>query len=98
MQTEKTFDIRGRGRKRGPPLPPPNTVRWVKSRKAAVVHAVQDGRISREDACRRYGLSMEELQSWEELSGKFGDNALKATAIKLYRGDVPGLEETARTH
>lgn len=76
-------------RKSGGALPPPNTVRWVKSRKAAVVHAVQDGALSREDACRRYGLSMEELQSWEDLVLRFGDNALKATAIKLYRGDAP---------
>lgn len=96
MQTERTFDVRGR--RRAPALPPPNTVRWVKSRKAAVVHAVQDGRISREDACRRYGLSMEELRSWEDLSGKFGDNALKATAIKLYRGDAPGPEGGAQAH
>ncbi len=79
-------------------LPPPNTVRWVKSRKAAVVHAVQDGHLTREDACRRYGLSAEELQSWEDLVLKFGDNALKATAIKLYRAETPPEQTEARTH
>jgi hypothetical protein len=38
-------------------LPPPNTMRWVARRKAAVVAAVRSGKITMEEALRRYQLS-----------------------------------------
>jgi hypothetical protein len=38
-------------------LPPPNTKRWVVRRKAAVVAAVQGGKITLEEALRRYQLT-----------------------------------------
>lgn len=81
MYTERTQTPR----RATPPLPPPDTVRWVKSRKAAVVRAIRDGRLTRESACQMYGLSLEEVESWERLASRYGDNALKATAIKRYR-------------
>ena len=40
-------------------LPPESTHRWVARRKAQVVAAVRDGRLSFEDACRRYNISHE---------------------------------------
>src|SRR5437763_8501297 len=46
-------------------LPPANTRRWVARRKAAVVAAVQNGKITLEEACRRYELSEEEFRSWQ---------------------------------
>ena len=45
---------------RAPPmddLPPPNTKRWVARRKAAVVAAVRSGRITMDEALRRYQLT-----------------------------------------
>ncbi len=81
MHTEKTET----SHKAAFSLPPPDTIRWVKSRKAAVVRAIRDGRLTRESACQMYGLSLEEVESWERLASRYGDNALKATAIKRYR-------------
>jgi antitoxin HicB len=45
--------------------PPANTRRWVSRRKAAVVNAVRSGRITLEEALRRYQLTEEEYRSWE---------------------------------
>ena len=44
-------------------LPPANTRRWVVRRKAAVVAAVQSGKITLEEACQRYQLTEEEFRS-----------------------------------
>ncbi len=46
-------------------LPPPTTRRWVLSRKAKVVIAVEGGLLSFGEACKRYNMSLEEFQSWE---------------------------------
>jgi len=67
-------------------LPPPETRRWVASRKAAVVHAVDAGLISAEEAVSIWDLSDEELASWRAAAGRFGVAALKATALQRYRG------------
>lgn len=66
-------------------LPPRDTVRWIARRKAAVVHAVHYGLISNEEACALYGLSPEELEGWKHAIARFGEAALKATALKKYR-------------
>jgi hypothetical protein len=47
-------------------LPPPSTRRWVSSRKAKIVAAVEGGLLSFEEASRRYNLSLEEFHGWEE--------------------------------
>ena len=44
-------------------LPPPNTKRWVASRKAAVVKAVRFGLISLGGACSLYDLTQDEYSS-----------------------------------
>jgi hypothetical protein len=57
-------------------LPPPDTKRWVVSRKAQVITAVNKGFLTIEDACARYNLSEEEVRSWMKLSqhgGASGD-------------------------
>ncbi len=66
-------------------LPPADTVRWVASRKAAVVRGVLGGLISRDEAIRRYGLSDEEFDGWIRAVRKHGVNGLKATAIRRLR-------------
>ena len=61
-------------------LSPPNTKRWVASRKAAVVKAVRFGLISLEEACSLY-----EYSSWQTAVARHGESALRATALKRYR-------------
>jgi len=67
-------------------LPATATRRWVASRKAAVVEAVDAGLISAEEAVATWGLSDEELESWRAAARRHGIAALKATALQRYRG------------
>lgn len=66
-------------------LPPADTRRWVASRKAVVVKAVQYGLIGQAEALDRYALSEEEFQLWREAVEKHGEKALRVTTIQKYR-------------
>ena len=66
-------------------LPPPETKRWVIRRKAAVVAAVARGRLTLEDACARYRLSIEEFKSWQRLIELHGVAGLRTTRLQDYR-------------
>ncbi len=66
-------------------LPPENTTRWVVRRKAQVVRAIDTGLIDEDEACRRYNLTMEELQSWRSLIDQHGLRGLRATKVQEYR-------------
>jgi hypothetical protein len=66
-------------------LPPPDTRRWVASRKAVVVKAVQHGLITRAEALERYSLSEEEFDLWASAVATHGEAALKVTTIQKYR-------------
>ena len=66
-------------------LPPTDTTRWVASRKALVVQAVEHGLISQDDAIRTWGLSEEELDGWRKAAKRHGTKALKATALQQFR-------------
>lgn len=66
-------------------LPAPSTRRWVASRKAAVVQAVDAGLITAAEAMETWGLSDEELDGWRGAAARFGIHALKATAVQRYR-------------
>jgi hypothetical protein len=66
-------------------LPPPDTKRWVVRRKAVVVAAVRSGKISLEEACRRYNLSIEEFQAWEQAIDSHGVPGLRVTRLQIYR-------------
>jgi len=66
-------------------LPPPETSRWVASRKLAVVRGVAYGLMSRSEAMNTYGLSEEEFLSWVSGLEKHGMDALKGTLLKSYR-------------
>ena len=66
-------------------LPPPDTERWVASRKATVVCAVRGGLLSLEEACRRYTLTIEEFLSWQASIDRHGLAGLRTTRIQQYR-------------
>ena len=71
-------------------LPPPTTQRWVKSRKMAVIKAIESGILTDESACQRYSLSQEELDSWKRALNRHGPGALRTTHINRYRrADTP---------
>ena len=70
-------------------LPPPNTTRWVIRRKAAVVTAVRSGRITMEEALRRYQITEEEFLSWQRAFEMHGLAGLRATRVKQYRRPRP---------
>ncbi|PKQ11813.1 MAG: DUF1153 domain-containing protein [Alphaproteobacteria bacterium HGW-Alphaproteobacteria-1] len=63
-------------------LPPPETERWVASRKLAVVRGIAYGLISRAEALRAYGLSDEELDGWTRAAKRYGKSGLKVTKCK----------------
>ena len=69
-------------------LPPPETRRWVASRKALVAKAVSYGLITKSEAMDRYGLSEEELTLWFSALEAHGEIALKVTTIQKYRKRV----------
>jgi hypothetical protein len=58
-------------------LPPEETKRWSSRRKAAVVVATRTGLITRDEACRRYLLSEEELAAWERAFDRSGIPGLR---------------------
>ena len=62
-------------------LPPPGIERWVIRRKAEVVAAVRGGLLSLDEACARYGLSVEEFLSWQMSIERGGFSALRTTRI-----------------
>ncbi len=66
-------------------LPPPDTDRWVIRRKAELVAAVRGGLISLEEVCKRYQLSVEEFQSWQESLDQNGVRGLRTTRLQRYR-------------
>lgn len=66
-------------------LPPSNTKRWVASRKASVVLAVQAGLIDMGEVCEMYDLSEEEFDCWMDAVKIHGISALKVTKLQKYR-------------
>lgn len=66
-------------------LPPPDTRRWVASRKARVVLAVATGLLPLKEALERYALSEEEFTLWRDAVERHGESGLKVTAIQRYR-------------
>ena len=66
-------------------LPPATTTRWVVRRKAEVVAAVNGGLLSIEEACERYGLTLEEFASWQRAVDRSGMQGLRVTRIQHYR-------------
>lgn len=66
-------------------LPPPGTKRWVVRRKAEVVAAVAGGLLTVDEACERYGLTIEEFASWQRAVDRSGMPGLRVTRIQHYK-------------
>ena len=66
-------------------LPPRTTTRWVIRRKAEVVAAVNGGLLSVDDACERYGLTLEEFATWQRAVDRSGMAGLRVTRIQHYK-------------
>ena len=63
-------------------LPLSRDRRWTPLRKAKVVVAVRGGLISADEVCRRYHLSMDELEIWQHEFERGGTKGLRVTRIK----------------
>ncbi len=68
-------------------LPPRDTTRWVASRKAQVVAAVEGGLITIEEAMARYDLSLEEFYSWQRAMDRGGVSGLRVAAAQRGRAE-----------
>ncbi|MCB2115951.1 MAG: DUF1153 domain-containing protein [Rhodobacteraceae bacterium] len=66
-------------------LPPSETRRWVASRKAKVVKAVDVGLLPLKEALQRYQLSEEEFGLWQGAIARHGEKGLKVSRIQKYR-------------
>ena len=66
-------------------LPSENVQRWTALRKAAVVNAIDAGELTREEICRRYQISLEELLSWERAYESRGVLGLHSTRLQVNR-------------
>lgn len=65
--------------------PPPGTLFWGSRMKAAVVMAIRDRLITRQEAYEQYDLSPEELASWEAAFDRGGQRALSDKAMLRHR-------------
>jgi hypothetical protein len=66
-------------------LPPTDTVRWLPRLKAEVVAAVSGGLITLQEACERYGLSLQEYASWQLAVERAGIPGLRITRTQHYK-------------
>lgn len=60
-------------------MPPPGTTRWVASRKAQVVAAVESGLMTLDEVMHRYSLSLEEFYSWQRAMDRAGVPGLRVS-------------------
>jgi hypothetical protein len=71
-------------------LPDPNSnIRWVASRKRAVVKALQEKWVSVEYITKLYEISEEELDGWISAYEEGGTDALKTTKLQENTRAVP---------
>ncbi len=72
-------------------LPPADTSRWVASRKAQVVAAVDGGMLSIDQALARYNLSLEEFYCWRQAMDRSGVAGLRVGHAQDHRSAVRRL-------
>ncbi len=68
-------------------LPSSDTRRWDSKRKAQVVDAVRSGRLTLDQACAIYAMSVDEFLSWQSLFDRYGAKGLMATRLKEFRDE-----------
>ncbi len=68
-------------------LPSADTRRWDSKRKAQVVDAVRSGRLTLDQACAIYAMSVDEFLSWQSLFDRYGAKGLMATRLKEFRDE-----------
>jgi hypothetical protein len=78
-------------------LPPPNTKRWVARRKAEVICAIRGGLLTIDEACARYGLTLDEIMTWQDRIARHGLRGLRATRIQQYRAQNYSSAQQAYT-
>jgi hypothetical protein len=66
-------------------LPPTDTRRWVASRKAQVVAAVESGLVTIEEVMERYALSFEEYCQWQRAMDRGGVAGLRVCRTQRER-------------
>ncbi len=69
----------------------PTITRWTPARKAELLRAIETGDISRGLARVRYGITAEELASWERHFKSAGQRGLKVTCLQITRAAEAGL-------
>jgi hypothetical protein len=69
------------------PLPAPDA-RMTPNRKAQIVDAVENGRLSLDDALRLYSLSIEEFTRWTVLCERFGVKGLRLSKAQRYTREI----------
>jgi hypothetical protein len=69
--------------------------RWVVRRKAQVVAAIRGGLLTMSEACEGYGLTEEELTSWQRHFDTHGLSGLRATRVQQYRRSPAALRRAA---
>ena len=62
-------------------LPPKRIKRWVARHKASVLAAVEQGMLTRMEACARYNISDEEFAAWTAAFARHGLSGLKAHTL-----------------
>lgn len=71
-------------------LPSPTAAYWVPRRKAELLAAIDGGLIGLADACARYRLSGEELESWRRALDRAGIAGLRVTKVQKVRRQMIG--------
>ena len=61
--------------------------RWVMSRKANVLSSIRSGRMTIQEACSTYAISIEELTAWDEAFQRLGPKGLFATVRNNVRAN-----------
>lgn len=66
-------------------LPGKSIKRWTASAKQSVLEAIRVEAITVVEACREYGLTADELDSWDRREQAYGRNGLMATQVSRCR-------------
>lgn len=66
-------------------LPPRNVSRWTARRKSEILAAINGGLLTPHEACEWYGLSLDELEEWQDATHRGGVLGLRITRSQEYR-------------